>query len=95
MKAKRKKHSATFKAKVAIEALQERETLSEIARKYELHPNQISRWKSEFLERAPELFQKEFKEKHSDVDVEKFYAKIGQLEMERDYLRKNLKKLGL
>ena len=85
MKAKRKKHSATFKAKVAIEALQERETLSEIARKYELHPNQISRWKSEFLERAPELFQKEFKEKHSDVDVEKFYAKIGQLEMERNW----------
>jgi len=95
MKAKRKKHSAAFKAKVAIEALQERETLSEIARKYELHPNQISRWKGEFLERAPELFQKEFKEKHSDVDVEKFYAKIGQLEMERDYLKKNLKKLGL
>ncbi len=86
---------AAFKAKVAIEALQERETLSEIARKYEVHPNQISRWKNEFLERAPELFQKKFKEEHSDVDVEKFYAKIGQLEMERDYLKKNLKKLGL
>ena len=88
MKAKRKKHSSTFKAKVAIEALQERETLGEIARKYELHPNQISKWKSEFLERAPELFQKKFEEKHSDVDVEKFYAKIGQLELERDYLKK-------
>ena len=49
--------SATFKAKVAIEALQERATISEIARKYEIHPNQISKWKSEFPERAPELFQ--------------------------------------
>ncbi len=95
MKAKRKKHSAAFKAKVAIEALQERETLSEISRKYEVHPNQISKWKNEFLKRAPELFQKKFEEKSSDVDVEKFYAKIGQLEMERDYLKKNLKKLGL
>jgi len=95
MKSKRKKHSAAFKAKVAIEALQERETLSEIARKYDLHPNLISKWKSEFLERAPELFQKKFEEKHSEIDVEKFYTKIGKLEMERDYLKKNLKKLGL
>jgi transposase-like protein len=95
MKAKRQHHSAAFKAKVAIEALQERETLSEIATKYAVHPNQIARWKKEFLERAPELFDRKRVEKEEGPDIEKLYAKIGQLEMERDFVKKNLKKLGL
>jgi transposase len=95
MKAKRQHHSAAFKAKVAIEALQERETLSEIATKYAVHPNQIARWKKEFLERAPELFERKRPEKEEGPDIEKLYAKIGQLEMERDFVKKNLKKLGL
>ena len=94
MKAKRQHHSAAFKAKVAIEALQERETLSELAVKYEVHPNQIARWKKEFLERAPELFDRKRVEKEEGPDIEKLYAKIGQLEMERDFVKKNLKKLG-
>jgi len=95
MKAKRQQHSAAFKAKVAIEALQERETLSEIATKYAVHPNQIARWKKEFLERAPELFDRKRVEKEEGPDIEKLYAKIGQLEMGRDFVKKNLKKLGL
>lgn len=94
MKTKRQKHSGAFKAKVAIEALQERETLSELSKRYEIHPNQIARWKKEFLERAPQLFEKAVPERE-DSDTEKLYAKIGQLEMERDFLKKNLKKLGL
>ncbi len=95
MKAKRQKHSGAFKAKVAIEALQERETLSELAKKYEIHPNQIARWKKEFLERAPQLFEKPALEKKEETDLDKLYAKIEQLEMEREFLKKNLKKLGL
>jgi len=95
MKAKRQKHSGAFKAKVAIEALQERETLSELSKKFDVHPNQISRWKKEFLERAPQIFERSVSENKEDTDVEKLYAKIGQLEMEREYLKKNLKKLGL
>jgi transposase len=95
MKSKRQKHSGAFKAKVAIEALQERESLSELSNKYGIHPNMISRWKKEFLERAPELFEKASSEKKEDTDLEKLYAKIGQLEMEKEYLKKNLKKLGL
>ena len=55
MKAKRQKHSGAFKAKVAIEALQERESLSELSKKYGIHPNMITRWKKEFLERAPQI----------------------------------------
>jgi transposase len=95
MKPKRQKHSGAFKAKVAIEALQERETLSELSKKYEIHPNQIARWKKEFLERASQLFEKTASEKKEDPDLDKLYAKIGQLEMEREFLKKNLKKLGL
>ena len=95
MKTQRQKHSGVFKAKVAIEALQERESIHELASKYGIHPNMISRWKKEFLERAPELFDKPGQEKKDEADLEKLYAKIGQLEMERDFLKKNLKKLGL
>ena len=95
MKAKRQKYSGTFKAKVAIEALQERETLSELSKKFGIHPNQITRWKKEFLERAPQLFEKTNPSDKEEKDLDKLYAKIGQLEMEREYLKKNLKKLGL
>ena len=95
MKSKRKKHSGAFKAKVAIEALQERESLSELAKKYQVHPNMITRWKREFLERAPEVFETPSSDKQEEKDIEKLYAKIGQLEMEREFLKKNLKKLGL
>jgi transposase len=95
MKSKRQKHSGAFKAKVAIEALQERETLGELSKKYGIHPNMITRWKKEFLERAPQLFEKTQPADKKEKDLEKLFAKIGQLEMERDYLKKNLKKLGL
>jgi len=56
MKSKRQKHSGAFKAKVAIEALQERESISELSVKYSIQPNMISRWKKEILHRPQELF---------------------------------------
>ena len=95
MKSKRQKHTGAFKAKVAIEALQERESLSELSKKFGIHSNMITRWKKEFLERAPQIFEKTSSDKGEDTDLEKLYAKIGQLEMEREFLKKNLKKLGL
>jgi transposase len=95
MKSKRQKHSGSFKAKVAIDAIQERETLAELSKKYDIHPNQITRWKKEFLERAPQLFEKSNPADDHEKEMEKMFAKIGQLEMERDFLKKNLKKLGL
>lgn len=93
MKRTRRKFSNSFKVKVALEAIKERHTLAELAVKFELHPNQISLWKQEFLGNAESVFGGT-KADEPAVDAEKLYAKIGQLEMERDFLKKSLDRLG-
>lgn len=96
MKRTRRKHSATFKAKVAIEALKERDSLAELSAKYEVSQSQISKWKQAFLDGSSSVFEKSTKDSEvEDVDSERLYAKIGKLELENEYLKKNLKKLGL
>lgn len=91
MRRKRRKFSSSFKAKVAIEALKERKTLSELAKQFELHPNQISQWKQEFLSKADSVFETPRKQDaEPEVVLKDLYAKIGQLEMERDFLKKSL-----
>jgi len=94
MKANRKKYSAEFKAKVALEALKERETLAELSKKYEVQANQISLWKQEFISRSSEIFSTPAPEKHEEKELEQLYAKIGKLEVERDWLKKISKKAG-
>ncbi|MBA7528736.1 hypothetical protein ES705_20926 [subsurface metagenome] len=96
MKKTRRKFSGAFKAKVAIEALKERESMAELSKRFEVHPNMISKWKQEFVERSSELFDKKSdSETEAEVDTNKLYAKIGQLEIENDFLKKSLKKIGL
>ena len=95
MKKKRRKFTSAFKARVAIEALKERETLAELSKRFEVHPNMISKWKQEFLEKSAEVFEKKGKEQEQEKDLEDLYTKIGKLEMENDFLKKNLKKIGL
>lgn len=95
MKTSRRKFSGAFKAQVAIEALKERESLAELSKRFEVHPNIISKWKQEFLERAAEIFETKSPDKQAQVDIDRLYSKIGQLEMERDFLKKVSKKLGL
>ena len=94
MKRSRRKFSSAFKARVAIEALKERESLAELSKRYELHPTMISKWKQEFLEKSSDVFDKR-SEEEPGIDPEKLYTKIGQLEMENDFLKKSLKKTGL
>ena len=95
MKQNRRKFSGAFKAKVAIEALKERESLVELSKRFEVHPNMIGKWKKEFLEQASNVFDDPSKESDTLPDVDKLYAKIGQLEIENDFLKKSLKKIGL
>ena len=91
MKRQRRKFSKEFKLKVVLEALKERHTLSELSQKYELHPNQISSWKQDFLKKAGEVFtNKSLEDKDDEQEKEKLYAKIGALQMEVDFLKKKL-----
>ena len=86
---KRRQFSAEFKAKVAIEALKEQQTLQELAHKYEVHPNQISSWKQEFLQNSGSVFTKG-KKKEESVDSSRLYEEIGRLKVEIDFLKKRV-----
>ena len=97
MKKQRRKHSAEFKARVALEAIKGVKTLSEIAREYEIHPVMVGKWKTEMLDRFPELFATNTggKDKGAEKEQEQLHRKVGQLTMEVDFLEKKCKQLGI
>lgn len=95
MKAKRRKFTAAFKAQVAIEALKERKSLAELSKEYDVHPNMITTWKREFLERSALVFEKELPRDDFEKEREKLVNLIGRLEIERDWLKKISLKAGL
>lgn len=94
MRKERRKFSAAFKTKVALEAIKEKETLQQLASKFEVHANQITQWKREFLESAEDIFSKKKSDEKSNDEHEKevLYSKIGRLQTEIDFLKKVLGK---
>jgi transposase-like protein len=84
-KRSRRNHSAVFKAKVALTALKGEQTVVELAERFDVHPNQVTHWKAQLLERAAEVFAGE-RAGATPVDVKELHAKIGQLALENDFL---------
>jgi len=95
MKVSRRKFSSAFKAQVAIDAIKERETLAELSKRHGVHAIMISKWKQEFLERSTTVFDNEHAQVDLEAEKQHLYAKIGQLEVERDWLKKISKQVGL
>ena len=86
---KRRRFSSTFKTKVVLEALSERYSVQELARKHQVHPNQISTWKRQFLDNAEQVFEKpQAGKSEEELEKEKLYKVIGQQKVELDFLKK-------
>jgi transposase len=84
----RRKFSPAFKAKVALEAVKNQQTLAELSKKFEVSAVMISRCKSEFLENMSAAFEKSSDAEGESVDTRELYAQIGQLRVENEFLRK-------
>jgi transposase len=89
-KTKRKRYSADFKAKVALEAIKAEQTINEFGSRYGLHPNLITNWKRQAIENLAETFstKAERTRTNDDPQIKELHAKIGQLTVERDFLAK-------
>ncbi len=85
-KRSRRNHSAAFKAKVALAAIKGEETLAQLATRFDVHPNQITQWKSQLLERASAVFDGAGPTAEPGPDIKTLHAKIGQLSLENDFL---------
>ena len=94
MKRKRRNHSPSFKAKVALAAVRGDKTMAELAEQFDVHPSQIQDWRRKLLDEAGQLFDRG---SHAAEDTEhklkELHAKIGQLTMERDFLEQGLERI--
>ena len=86
----RKKHSNELKARIALDAIKGQKTISELASEYGVHANQISRWKQQLLDAAPDVFTrgKDKETEKNEVERDRLYKKVGQLQIEVDWLKK-------
>ena len=97
---KRRSFSAEFKAKLVLELIREERTLGEIAQEHNISPNQLRNWKIEFLEKAARAFSESKqeielrdREKEMDEQLHELMAKVGQLTIENDWLKKKSKEV--
>jgi putative transposase len=92
LKDMKKSYKPEFKAKVVLEILREELTISQISSKYEVHPNQIARWKKAVMEGIPELLEdkrrKDVKEEEYQALLQELYAQIGELTTKLNWIKK-------
>ena len=94
MKRKRRNHSASFKAKVAVAAIRGDKTLAELSEQFDVHQNQIQDWRRKLLDQADQVFGRGGGSlSESEHKVKELHAKIGQLTMERDFLEQGLERI--
>ncbi len=94
MKRKRRNHSASFKAKVALAAIRGDKTLAELSEQFDVHQNQIQDWRRKLLDKADQVFDRGGRSPaESEHKVKELHAKIGQLTMERDFLEQGLERI--
>ncbi len=92
----RRSHSSGFKAKVALEAAKEEKTVAQLSSHFGVHGNMISKWKKQMLRELPDIFSGKPKKKdqNSLKLIDELYKKIGQLEVELDWLKKKSEQLS-
>lgn len=99
MKEPRRNHSATFKARIAMEAIRGVKTVAEIAAENNLHPTQVTTWKTDMIKGAPELFERKNAPDHEkrrlETNCERLERKVGQLVIEKEFLEKKCVQLGI
>ena len=90
MAGKRKRHSAEFKAKVALLAIKGEQGVNEIASQHQIHPGQVTQWKKQLVEQLPEIFSNGSRRaaRAEDELRDRLYQEIGQLKVELDWLKK-------
>jgi transposase-like protein len=93
MKARRGKHDPVFKAKVALAAIREEETVADLARRFGVHPMQIYKWKRQLIEQASAAFA-HGRPRDGEDQSEELLKKIGELTMERDFLSRGLRRFS-
>jgi len=86
MRRPRRNHSAAFKAKVALAALEGTATLAELAQRFDVHPNQITEWRRQLVANAAGAFGNDAEQPAPAIDVKTLHAKIGQQALELDFL---------
>jgi len=90
----RRNHSPAFKAKVALAVLRGDQTISELAKRFDVHPNLITQWKSLLVDKAADVFSGG-KTAKKEPDITALHAKIGKLTLEMDFLESALDRIGV
>ena len=95
MARRRQVHEASYKARVALEAVKERETVGQLAKRFGVHPTQIHQWKRKLVEEVGELFERGNGARRAEAfEATELYEQIGRLKMELDWLKKKAAQFG-
>jgi len=86
MRRPRRNHSAAFKAKAALAALEGNQTLAALVQRFDVQRNQITEWRRQLVAKAADAFGGESEQREPSIDVKALHAKIGQQALERDFL---------